>query len=296
VWAFGSKIPLNPFDEQPAIFQEKVDGSQFSFGNLDGELFMRSKSQEQSYERHDKMFAAAVEQVAIRHADGSLPEGVVFRGEYLQKPKHNTLAYDRTPDDLIVVFDAQRLSGFGSWEYLEPQQAAILAGLVGFEFVPTWEQTVTHPDDILAMLDRQSFLGGQRVEGVVLKRYDLIVPQFAAPLFCKYVSERFKEVHQSDWKERNPGKEYGAILADKYRTEARFHKAVQHLREEGRLTGTPKDIGPLIAEVRRDIDEECKAEIAEALYKKWDQTAGRTLTRGLPEWYKEQLLREAFDE
>ena len=27
IWAFGGKIPVNPFDGQPATFQEKVDGS-----------------------------------------------------------------------------------------------------------------------------------------------------------------------------------------------------------------------------------------------------------------------------
>lgn len=296
IWAFGGKIPINPFDGRPAVFQEKVDGSQFSFGLVDGHLHMRSKSQEQSVEQHDNMFALAVDRVTEFHAHGRLPAETVFRCEYLNKPKHNTLVYGRVPDHNLVAFDVFRASGAGLWDYLPPTEARPAAEEVGLEFVPTWTQVVTKADEILAMLDRESFLGSTPVEGVVMKRYDLLVPQFSAPLFCKYVSERFKEVHGKDWKDRNPtGKDFAEDLVEKYRTEARWEKAVQHLSERGELLGEPKDIGALIAEVRRDIDEECREEIADALYRHWSGSSGRSLVRGLPEWYKERLLSEAVD-
>lgn len=51
------------------------------------------------------------------------------------------------------------------------------------------------------------------------------------------------------------------LLYDSYRTEARWQKAVQHLRDEGKLLGEPKDIGPLMAEIWRDLVEEEKAEL-----------------------------------
>ena len=37
--------------------------------------------------------------------EGLLAPGVTYYGEYLQKPKHNTLCYDRVPKDNIIIFD-----------------------------------------------------------------------------------------------------------------------------------------------------------------------------------------------
>jgi hypothetical protein len=42
------------------VAQEKVDGSQFSFGLIDGELYCRSKGKRQMPEQPDKMFAGGV--------------------------------------------------------------------------------------------------------------------------------------------------------------------------------------------------------------------------------------------
>src|SRR6267142_6345300 len=86
------------------VVEEKVDGSQFSFGLLYDtrplvepafRLFFRSKEAIIEPEAPPKMFARGVEAVkAIAHL---LTPGFVYRGEYLQKPKHNVLAYDRIP-------------------------------------------------------------------------------------------------------------------------------------------------------------------------------------------------------
>ena len=294
IFAFGSRIPVHPFDGKPAVFQEKVDGSQFSFGMVDGELQMRSKGQEQSLDVCDGMFRLAVESAHERGA----PEGVVFRCEYLNKPKHNTLAYDRVPAGNLVVFDVYQRDNAGLWDYLAPDPAEALAVQVGLEYVPTWQDTITTADQILAMLDRESFLGGPNIEGVVMKRYDLIVPQFTTPLFCKYVSERFKEKHSTDWKNRNPsGKDFLGMLADTYRTEARWRKAIQHMRERGELVDGPQDIGPLMKEINVDVRDEIEEEAKQALFDHWWKTyAARTVGRGFPEWYKELLLRESFTE
>jgi hypothetical protein len=116
-------------------------------------------------------------------------------------------------------------------------------------------------------------------------------------LMGKYVSEKFKEVHQGEWKKANPsGKDFIGQLGDKYRSEARWEKAVQHLKENGTLQNAPQDIGNLIKEVRSDIIEECSAEISSALLKyAWGQIERRTVA-GLPEWYKERLLKQQFEQ
>ena len=81
------------------IVEEKIDGSQFSFGLFLNpetgatELKVRSKGAVMITDAPEKMFAAAVETAR------SLPltVGLTYRAEYLLKPKHNTLCYNRTP-------------------------------------------------------------------------------------------------------------------------------------------------------------------------------------------------------
>ena len=90
------------------IVQEKVDGSQFAFGISHGEIGCRSHHQQIDMD-NPGMFGLAVEHVrsiseTLRYDIGD--EEAWFYCEYLQKPKHNTLAYERTPKNHLVLFDA----------------------------------------------------------------------------------------------------------------------------------------------------------------------------------------------
>jgi hypothetical protein len=110
----------------PHVIEEKVDGSQFSFGLLpvvepEGalmrevpgvyELKVRSKGAVMNPDAPEKMFTKAVESVKERlHL---LTPGWTYRGEYLAKPKHNTLCYDRVPTGHVILFDVS--TGDGEW-------------------------------------------------------------------------------------------------------------------------------------------------------------------------------------
>ena len=80
-----------------------------------------------------------------------------------------------------------------------------------------------------------------------------------------------------------------------YRTHARWGKAVQHLEEKGLLVGEARDIGPLVKEVHRDIQEECREEILAFLWQLFGKDLLRRSTAGLPEWYKGKLLENLAD-
>lgn len=97
----GNKQISDLFDGVVEI-TEKVDGSQLGFGKVNGELFVRSKGKEQDLDNPDMMFEKAVEY--IKSIEDRLPDNMTFYGEYLNKPKHNTLAYDRTPKNGIALF------------------------------------------------------------------------------------------------------------------------------------------------------------------------------------------------
>lgn len=275
----------------PVIVQEKVDGSQFSFGRFGDELRIRSKGVEMNIDAPEKMFAKAADTVkSIGHL---LVDGWTYRGEYLQKPKHNTLAYDRVPNGHIILFDIST----GLEEYASYETVGLEAERLGLEAVPlVYEGMIDSAEVFMAMLERTSVLGGQKVEGVVVKNYARFGMD-KKPLFAKFVSEAFKEIHQGEWKKANPGStDIIEAITAAVRTPARWNKAVQHLREAGTLEGSPRDIGNLIKEVQRDLDGEMREEITDRLLDWALPKVLRGCIVGLPEWYKEQLVQQQFQE
>lgn len=291
IYAIGHKAAAELFDG-PVVVEEKIDGSQFSFSvGADGELSCRSKGKDLVVDAPEKMFAAAVDAALALAPD--LRPGWVYRAEYLQKPKHSTLAYARIPARHLILFDIDT----GLEEYLTPEQKRAEAARVGLEAVPVlYEGVIASADVLQGLMRAESCLGGCAPEGLVVKNYAKFGADKKA-LMGKYVTEAFKESHKLAWKVSNPStKDVVQRLIDSYKTEARWRKSVQHLRESGDLTGSPQDIGRLLKAVGADVLKECRDEIAERLFAyAWPQIQ-RGITVGLPQWYKDELLRSAFDE
>ncbi len=268
------------------VIQEKVDGSQISFGVIGGELLVRSKGAQIHVDEPDNMFARGVD--AIKAVRELLVPGYIYRGEYLRSPKHNSLAYERTPMQYIALFDVHDTNR-GDEFYLSIEQLALESRRLGFDFVPVLFVGLATIEQIRGYLDRVSFLGGARIEGVVVKNYALFTADHKVAM-GKFVSEAFKEVHDVEWKKSNPTtKDIVTTLIEGHRTPARWLKAVQHLREAGTLTESPKDIGLLLKEVQADIRKECLDDIRNALCGHFLPHILRGVIHGLPEWYKEQL-------
>lgn len=268
--------------------QEKIDGSQFSFCFKDGELSFRSRGRQIDKSAPD-MFREGVEAITAIHESVGLRDGWTYRGEYLQEPKHNTLAYKRIPKHHVILFDIDE----GDQHYLTMSELADEAARIGLECVPFLATLVGKPDieTLDAMLQGESILGGA-IEGVVLKNYAEYAPDKKV-LMAKYVSQSFNEMHNKDWKARHPGQNmFLDNLVAEYATEARWQKAVQHLRESGEIEGSPKDIGLLLREVSKDVLKDAEAEIKEALFQHFWKQIAKGITVGLPEWYKAQLAQE----
>jgi hypothetical protein len=267
--------------------EEKVDGSQISFGEIDTELFVRSKGQMLVTDAPEKMFASGVE--AIKAVQDKLRENWIYRGEYLQKPKHNALTYDRIPDNHIIIFDIETEPN----NFLSPEEKKAECKRLGFECIPQIEipqERGLASEWIPPLLDRDSVLGGQKIEGVVIKNYTRITPD-GKFMVGKFVSEAFKERHDKEWKKANPTKkDVLQELVESLKTEARYNKAIQHLKEKGVLTNTPKDIGNLLKEIHKDIIEEESEYIKDTLYKHSIGHIKRGVCGGFPEWYKTKLL------
>lgn len=274
------------------LVEEKVDGSQFSFGRRGDDLYFRSRGATIYPETADKLFKAAVDYiVSIKDL---LYDGWTYRGEVLHAPRHNTLTYARTPKHNVVIFDVEVNDG---QNFLLPDEKRTAATVLDLETVPSFYLgQLSDINQLREFLEQESFLGGCKLEGIVLKNYS----QFGEDkkvLMGKWVREEFKEIHQGAWKGANPSRsDVIEAMIKVYRNEARWEKAVQHLRDAGQLQGAPQDIGPLMKEIQKDLMEECAAEIKEKLFEYAITRILRGASAGAPEWYKTKLAESQFSE
>jgi hypothetical protein len=294
IYAIGHRASHRLFDG-PVVIQEKVDGSQFTFGCKEGKLFMRSKGAEiYDSESAPDLFKAACRHVESLHDRDMLSNGWVYRGEVLKAPKHNVLCYERAPRNHIVLFDVDTN---GMQNYTDkPGVLRSHADFLEVDCIPELYRGVVESQALLDELKGiTSFLGGQQIEGFVVKNYS----QFTADgktMMGKWVSERFKEVHRKDYKAYGKSNKVDIVerIKQQFGTEARWRKSIIHLEEAGKLTNSPKDIGPLLNEIKRDVMSECHEEIRDMLMKEYQKHIERAITSGFPEWYKKQVEADVF--
>ena len=296
VYALGHRA-LADLLPGPVLVEEKVDGSQFSFGMFQGDddpeplLRCRSKGADLNLLAPEKMFSQAV--ATAQRLAPELRLGWTYRTEFLARPKHNCLAYDRVPANHLIVFDVSpSLESYLPWE-----GKAAEAARLGLEIVPRIFEGMLDDSAVLrGLLETTSTLGGQKVEGVVVKNY----ARFGLDkkiLVGKFVSEAFKEVHAAEWKSANPTS--GDVVQElirKYRTPARWAKALQHLRERGVIEDSPRDIGLLFKEAPEDLRREEVDAIKEYLFAWAWPKVQRGACAGLAEWYKEELFKRQFEQ
>lgn len=296
VWTVGHLQAQDLF-EGPVVVQEKVDGSQFSFGNIGGKLCARSKGAPVGDGGNvEGMFAKAWKTAELIFNTGTIPEGMVIRGECLEKPKHNSITYDRVPIGNIVIWDITERDG--SEIYLPPERVQALAKMWGLETVPTLYAGELDGRTLKGYLEdwlkRESFLGGATLEGIVIKNYKR-VDGMGKMLSAKVVRPEFKELNNENWKSQQTGSAIEQIIAS-FNQEAIWLKAIQHAKEEGVLLNEPKDIGYLIGAVKRDFGIENGDAVKKKIFQEFYSDIERGILRGFPEWYKARLLEAALED
>jgi hypothetical protein len=286
IYHLGHRAVADIFDGT-VVIEEKIDGSQFSFGRIGDRFFARSRSVEINLEDPQKLFAPALDH--LKGQIDAMPDGYVFRGECVSKPRHNTLAYDRTPRGFVMLFDVDT-----GGEFYDARKEE-WADRLGIEAVPLiYQGIITGREQIDAMLERTSVLGGQKIEGVVIKNYGKFGDDHRI-LMAKLVRADFREQNDANWKQTKPGqKDIVGRVVDSLRTIPRWRKAVEHLRDRGDLAEAPQDIGKLLKELSVDTEAECADEIKEALYQWARGDILRGVQRGFAEWYKSGLAERQF--
>lgn len=289
LYHLGHKATAVLYKCDSVLIQEKIDGSQFNFGKFDNILKCKSKNQELDISNPPKMFASAVN--FIKSKIEYLIPNATYRGEVLERPRHNVLAYARVPLGNVILFDICLTEE----DYLLPITVKLEADKLGLEMVPTL-YTGKLSEAPINLLDHISILGGQKIEGYVIKQYE----HYGADkkcIFGKRVSESFKEVHNANRKELHPNRaDIIVSLGQQYKTTARWNKAILHLKESNELTDSVQDIGKLIKEVQSDIMKECSEELGALLLAHFQKHILKLTVQGLPEWYKGQLLSQLEEE
>jgi hypothetical protein len=288
VWNVGHGAVKDIFSKT-LLVEEKIDGSQFSFGDVDGRLRMKSHHQDISdIVGEYGLFTEVIAYVRGLYEAKKLVPGYTYRVEVLQKPTHNKLSYERVPKHHMIGFDIAT----GDEQYMGYVDKVTEFNKLDLETVPyIYYGVVNSPDTIDSFLGRQSILGGKMIEGVVFKAYG-VFGEDKKTLMAKYVNKAFREL--KDTGENQKSSDFLTDLVETYRSEARWVKAVQRLREQGKLLNEPKDIGPLIGAIVDDLKEEEGMSIMAKLMKRYWPHIARGATGGFAEWYKRQLMEGAF--
>ena len=84
------------------------------------------------------------------------------------------------------------------------------------------------------------------------------------------------------------------MIIEELRTKARWDKAIQHMRDEEKLTNSPKDIGLLMKELASDLELEEGEQIKKRLLDFFLKEIRKGVIKGFPEYYKKRLLEESL--
>lgn len=262
------------------VVQEKVDGSQFSFGRVNGELLFRSRGGPLVLGQVPNDFQKTVDHL-LGKAD-QIPEGFTFRGEAMTKRRQNKLNYLRIPDGFLVLFDVDSGGTYHSIE--EIQQWAERLGVTAVQQLWTGKAgEALDVERVNAFLNGESQLGGTP-EGVVIKNYARLLNGKA--MMGKVVGSHFKEV-KAVVKEQ--GSSPVAAIVKAYRTEARWDKAIQHLREEGKLDETMRDVPVLLKEIFSDIEAEESENLKNLLWQTFRKDILKGAADGFASYYQKRL-------
>lgn len=298
VMTLGSVYTDNALNGE-IIIQEKVDGSQFKFGlNAKKEVVIDSKNQAIHVESPG-MFEDGVAQVLKnKKLIKKFEPNTWFYAEYLRKPKHNIVVYKNIPKNNIVLFDAVSEARWATREELE-----VFADALDIDIIPElWRGTIFpggYTDENMEFLREfwktTSYLEGADVEGIVIKNYGqtVLIGGNVYPLFTKLVNPQFQEKMKVS--ARAPKVSIDLFIRS-FANENRWRKAMEFVRDEGKLLGEPKDIGAIIQRVLKDVIEEEKENIKEWFYNHYIKNIKGAVTSGLPSWYKALLIKKRIDD
>lgn len=273
------------------VVTEKIDGSQFDF-MFDGEkLHYRSKnvllSGDSSSIGGHRQFSDAISH--IEKVKDSMRAGVTYYCEFLNKPRHHTLEYERVPRNKLMLF------AVGNMGYIEKVSLSDYAKEIDIESVPVlYEGRIGDISEIEHLLGSTSALGNAKIEGFVITNF--LFPTFMNNTLlsnvttAKVVSDSFKEVHRTNWKKKCTKKGQIEEFFSGFGTAARWRKAVNKLEEILGRKANKTDIFPILKEIYDDVVSEEKENISEFLFNMHKKELMKGCHVGFVDWFKDNYF------
>src|SRR5579872_1324786 len=288
----------NEKDNYRYYIEEKIDGSQMSIlVTSDGRIQFYNKNKlidlESSVFRKDCM-------MLIYNFDNKsiLNPNYIYHGEAVCDLRHNVITYNRTPKYYYIIYD---IFDTTSRTYLSPEAKQLECQRIGLDCVPILYYNSDQEVDPIAKcielieqieeLKLESILGGIP-EGVVLKHHAFYKGDKMSATKLKMVSEKFKERHtMRQSKVKLNAEEFIKGMGTCFATEARFHKAFQHLCESGDISKekmASNDINKLVKELDHDFDKEYEEELMLTLWTEFSPIIKKYAREGAGVWFKEK--------
>ena len=279
------------------VMEEKIDGSNFRFGISKSRGIMVGSKNMDMTEAPAKMFKLAIDwvyqestQKRLNEAlEALMVEDVIFYGEYLSSPHHNTIKYDKVPINNIILFDMTIDGVYQTYNVL--QHYAQYLGLSVVPILQTKDSMFAVNELAQVVNNTKSVLGDTLIEGVVVKSYDsrMHIRKHDYPFMIKYVRDEFKEMNQKNWKEQKANENPVQHILKAINKEKVWEKAIQHAKDDGKLEGRMQDMRVLIGYLNTDIENQWKEAIKEELWVLFKEEISSQMVKGLPVWYKKSL-------
>jgi hypothetical protein len=275
--------------------QEKIDGSQFSFCKAADSsvapvnFFCKGNPKRTG----DALFNKGIAVVSMLH-DKLNPE-LVYHSEYMSKPRHNAVTYDRLPKYYCVVYDIRHII---SGQFFSPAELQVECDRLGLECVALlFDNSVTRDttldakavaEDLIAqIMDGRlaSCLGTNKPEGVVLKCHNFMKEAThelgtttTSNTKLKFVTSAFKErkstkIPKTKADSLTPS-QFLRSVGSLYDTQPRLRKGIQRMR----------DIRNLQCESSAEYREELEKDLDEDLIKEYGDMLKVTITAEFQRW------------
>ena len=160
--------------------EEKIDGRQIVFGRL------QQKPEEDPVLEVKGRVNETTEQY-LQSIEFSLKVGYLYVGEYLEEPQGRVLAYERTPNNNIMITDVVNTE---NGTLLSHEEKFMEAESLGLECVPLlYQGPITNAEQLKGFLEQTSALGGERIEGVIIKPVKPVLDKRSkTPIYAKFVN------------------------------------------------------------------------------------------------------------
>lgn len=288
IYHYGDSHTYGIYSEGFIEIQEKIDGSQISW-KIDQDYRIRIRSKGKEINKDDPRDGWGPAVAFLRSRIDTMIVGVQYFGEYLSKPKHNCLKYDRVPRNHIVLFGVKEKGG--GW--FNHEQLSNEGEIMDLEVAPLLGEFTGAISDaqVQSFIGTPSFLGGCNKEGVVIKN-------LSKGIFAKLVDPKFKEIIKSSRKvkQRHTPEDVLLELTKMLTTEARWNKAYQYLRDNGEITHTTKDIGPIVKRIHEDLLYEEQEFIKNYLFNVFGKNIFKNSVKNVHQWYKDKLIEMREDQ